>query len=185
MADDDQWSSFPLASHPLDAYLGGALSGQGSAFEAAGRQFGVDPTLLASVATLESGHGTSRATMAYNNPTGMMDPKNPKQFQRFGSISEAINATAKDLSENYLQQGLSTIAQIGAKYSPPGAKNDPKGTNAQWPSQVQKLYSSMGGTKTTFGPQQVGPAVAIMGGYNEPGWNAFPLANAPQASTAQ
>ena len=177
----EEWDSFPLASHPLDSYLGGALAGHGSAFESAGAQFGVDPTLLAAIATLESGHGTSHAIKAYNNPTGMMDPKNPKQFQKFNSIPEAINATARDLSENYLKQGLSTIPQIGAKYSPPGAANDPNKTNAQWPSQVQQLYASMGGTQTRFGPQQVGPGVDVMGGYNEPGtWNDFPLVSQGQ-----
>ena len=35
-------------------------------------------------------------------------------------------------------------------------------TNAQWPSQVQQIYTKMGGTRTDFGPQQVGPD-----GYNE------------------
>jgi hypothetical protein len=32
--------------------------------------------------------------------------------------------------QNYLKQGRSTIPEIGAKYSPPGAANDPKHTNA-------------------------------------------------------
>jgi Mannosyl-glycoprotein endo-beta-N-acetylglucosaminidase len=164
----EQWESFPLADHPLDQYLGGALAGNGTAFEAAGQKYGVDPRLLAAIATLESGHGTSRATKMYNNPTGMMDPKNPKQFLKYDSISDGIDATASNLSRNYLQQGLTTIPQIGAKYSPPGASNDRNNTNAQWPGTVQKLYTQMGGTGTRFGPQQVGPGVAIMGGYNEP-----------------
>jgi len=124
--------------------------------------------LLAAIATLESGHGKSPATKKYNNPTGMMDPKNPKKFLNYDTISDAIDATASDLSRNYLQQGLTTIPQIGAKYAPPGASNDPKKTNAQWPGIVQKLYAQMGGTRTRFGPEQVGPAVDIMGGYNEP-----------------
>jgi hypothetical protein len=174
----DDWESFPLADHPLDQYLGGALAGNGAAFENAGQKYGVDPRLLAAIATLESGHGTSRATKVYNNPTGMMDPKNPKQFQKFASIPDAIDATASNLSRNYLQQGLTTIPQIGAKYSPVGASNDPNNTNAQWPGIVQKLYTQMGGTGTRFGPQQVGPAVAMMGGYNEPTTGTVPLAAA-------
>jgi hypothetical protein len=175
MASYESWDSFPLADHPLDSYLGGALAGQGSAFEKAGAQYGVDPTLLAAIATLESGHGTSHATKAYNNPTGMMDPKNPKQFIKYNSIADGINATASNLSRNYLQKGLSTIPEIASKYSPPGASNDPNKTNVQWPSQVQQIYAAMGGIKTMFGPQQVGPGVAMMGGYNEPeSWDNFP-----------
>jgi beta-N-acetylglucosaminidase len=146
-------------SSALDQYLGGGLAGKGYAFEAAGKKYGVDPTLLASIATLESGHGTSRATMQYNNPVGMMDPKSPgqKQFPKYPCIDDAIDATASNLSRNYLQKGLSTIAQIGAKYSEPGDANDPKHTNAQWPDQVQQIYAKMGGTRTDFGPQQDEP----------------------------
>jgi beta-N-acetylglucosaminidase len=172
--DPDPWDEFASADHPLDRYLGGALKGHGSAFEDAGAKHGVDPTLLAAIATLESGHGTSRVTTAYNNPTGMMDPKDPKNFQRFESIPDAIDATARDLSENYLKQGLGTIAQIGAKYSPPTDEkgrrtaNDVYGTNAQWPSQVQQIYQKMGGNRIQFGPQLVGPAVAIMAGEEPP-----------------
>jgi hypothetical protein len=176
----DGWDQFPVADHPLDQYLGGALAGNGAAFEAAGQKYGVDPRLLAAIATFESGHGTSRATKMYNNPTGMMDPKNPKQFLKYDSISDGIDATARNLSENYLKQGFTTIPQIGAKYSPVGASNDPNNTNAQWPGTVQKLYTQMGGTRTTFGPQQVGPAVATMGGYNEPQPGTAAASNEPQ-----
>jgi hypothetical protein len=177
-----EWDQFPVADHPLDQYLGGALAGNGSAFEAAGQKYGVDPVLLAAIATFESGHGTSRATKMYNNPTGMMDPKHPKQFLKYDSISDGIDATASNLSRNYLQQGLTTIPQIGAKYSPVGASNDPNNTNAQWPGTVQKLYTQMGGTGTRFGPQQVGPGVAIMGGYNEPQPGTAAASNEPQPS---
>lgn len=161
----DFLAQLSASTHPLDQHLGGVLSGHGYTFEQAGAKYGIDPTLLAAIATLESGHGTSNYAKTYNNPTGMMDPKNPNQPLRYNSIPEAIDATAKDLSKNYLEQGLSTIPQIAAKYAPVGAKNDPKNTNKEWPGLVQKLYKQMGGTKEFFGPQQVGPAVNIMGGY--------------------
>jgi hypothetical protein len=176
-----EWDQFPVADHPLDSYLSGALDRQGGAFEAAGQKYGVDPRLLAAIAIFESGHGSSRAAKMYNNPTGMMDPKNPKQFLKFDSIASGIDATARNLSENYLKQGFSTIPQIGAKYSPPGASNDPNNTNAQWPGTVQKLYTQIGGTRTRFGPG-VGPAVDIMGGYNEPQPGTAAASNAPPPS---
>src|SRR6266436_1319641 len=163
----------PDPASPLDTHLQGVLSGHGQDFKTARTKYGVDPTLLASIATLESGHGSSHAATAFNNPTGMMDPKNPKQFQKFNSIPDAIDATASDLSRNYLQKGLTTIPQIGAVYSPVrvGGKpvaNDPKGTNKGWPGDVQKLYTQMGGTKTFFGPQSVGVGVNMMGGHPQP-----------------
>jgi hypothetical protein len=170
-----EWDSFPLADHPLDSYLGGVLAGQGAAFEQAGATYGVDPRLLAAIATFESGHGTSHLAKAYNNPTGMTVPNKPNQYQKFNSIPDSINATAKDLAENYLKRGLSTIPEIAAQYAPPGAANDPNDTNAQWPGIVQKLYTQMGGTRTRFGPQQVGPGVAMMGGYNEPAATLPPI----------
>jgi beta-N-acetylglucosaminidase len=164
--NEDEWDVFPQADHPLDSHLGGVLKGQGSAFEDAGHKYGVDPMLLAAIATLESGHGTSHAAVAYNNPTGMMDPnsKDQKQFIRYDSIPDAIEATARNLSQNYLQQGLSTIDQIASKYSPSDAKNDPHGTNREWPGQVRQIYQKMGGTQEYFGPAQVAKAIPIMRG---------------------
>jgi beta-N-acetylglucosaminidase len=178
--DTDNWSEFPEVvptDHPLDQFLSGKLAGQGSAFESAGAQYGVDPTLLASIATFESGHGQSHAINAFNNVSGTMNPQNSSQFLLYDSVPDSINATARNLSQNYLAQGLTTIPQIGAKYSPVNAPNDPGRTNSQWPSSVSQLYSQFGGTKTNFAPtpvQGVGDAVNIMGNYNS--WDQFPAA---------
>jgi hypothetical protein len=78
------------------------------------------------------------------------------------------DAAASNLVENYLKQGRSTIPEIGAKYSEPGAANDPYGTSKDGRPKVQQIYTKMGGTRTRFGPQQVGPGVDIIRGYNEP-----------------
>jgi len=179
--DPNDWSDFPMVpvDHPLDQFLGGKLAGQGSAFEAAGQTYNVDPTLLAAVSSFETGHGTSHAATAYNNVTGSMNPANPKQFLRYDSIPDSINDAARNLSQNYLQQGLTTIPAIGARYSPVGASNDQNKTNAQWPSQVAQIYKQLGGTRTDFSPtpqpapaQGVADGIPIMSG----GWDTFPIA---------
>lgn len=94
-----------------------------------------------------------------------MDPKSHNRTipLKYNSIDDAIDAAASDLSRNYIQKGLTTIPQIGYEYSPPRDKsgkpvpNDPKGTNKGWPSDVQQIYTEMGGTRTDFGPQQEEP----------------------------
>jgi hypothetical protein len=43
----------------------------------------------------------------------------------------------------YISKGLTSIAAIGAKYSPPGAANDPNNTNASWPANVQRNYDQL------------------------------------------
>jgi hypothetical protein len=106
-----------------------------------------------------------------------MDQAHPKQFLRYDSIPDSINDAARNLSQNYISQGLTTIPAIAAKYSPVGASNDPNKTNAQWPGQVSRIYSAMGGSRTDFGPapaQAVGDAVSVMGNYNS--WDQFPAA---------
>jgi hypothetical protein len=172
---------------PLDRYLGSAaLANKGYAFEAAGQKYGVDPALLASIATFETGHGTSKAATQDNNVMGGMVPSSPnqKQHQKFDSVDDSIDKAASNLSRNYLQKGLTTIPQIGAVYSPVGiggkaVANDPKDTNKDWPGGVQQIYTKMGGTKEFFGPQSVGVGVNMMGDYPQapppsPNWTPSP-----------
>jgi hypothetical protein len=163
-------------SSPLDQYLGkGVLAGKGYAFEAAGKKYGVDPTLLAAISAFESGYGNSPSARLNNNVMGEMVPSSPdqKQHQKFASVDDSIDAGAKILSNNYLQKGLTTIPQIAAVYSPvrpdgTPVANDREGTNWQWPGSVQKIYSKMGGENKFFGPQSTGIGVNMMGGYPQP-----------------
>ncbi|XKK34119.1 hypothetical protein HFP66_31440 [Bacillus sp. A17A.1] len=52
---------------------------------------------------------------------------------------------ARNLYKNYIGMGITTIEAIGAKYAPPGAENDPHGTNGLWPVLVTKFVAQMGG----------------------------------------
>ncbi|MGH0944950.1 peptidoglycan DD-metalloendopeptidase family protein [Bacillus mycoides] len=136
-----------VAPEELQPHLGGVFTGKAQAFLNAGTQNQIDPVLLAAIARLETGNGTSNAVKNYNNPGGLMDPSSSqmKGFMKFATLDEGINAMARNLYKNYIGMGITTIEAIGAKYAPPGAANDPHGTNGLWPVLVKKFVAQMGG----------------------------------------
>jgi Mannosyl-glycoprotein endo-beta-N-acetylglucosaminidase len=139
-----------------NAQLGGLLAGNEANFQAAGAANGVDPLFLEAVAIEETGNGTSHALQAYNNPAGLMDPSTPNDtgFFQYATLQDGINAEAANLQKNYISQGLTTISDIGAKYAPSGALNDPNGTNGNWGNDVAGIYQSLGGTSMQVGSAQ-------------------------------
>ncbi|PEX21381.1 M23 family metallopeptidase [Bacillus cereus] len=136
-----------VAPEELQPHLGGVFTGKAQAFLNAGTQNQIDSVLLAAIARLETGNGTSNAVKNYNNPGGLMDPSSSqmKGFMKFATLDERINAMARNLYKNYIGMGITTIEAIGAKYAPPGAANDPHGTNGLWPVLVTKFVAQMGG----------------------------------------
>lgn len=128
----------------------GVLAGKGEMVAAIAEEYGLDPNLLASIMALETGWGTSSAIKNYNNPGGMMDPSsNWMSLKHYSSLEEGIRAVAKNLKENYIDQGLTTISSIGAKYCPVGAANDPNGTNSGWVPSVTSIYKQLTGANIT------------------------------------
>ena len=101
----------------LAAHLQGALKGHEQAYFVAAAKYGIDPTILAAISILETGHGSSNAVRKFNNVGGMMDKNSPRMrgFLKFGTIDEGIDAMAKNLKEKYLNEGLDTIKKRGAK----------------------------------------------------------------------
>lgn len=118
--------------------LSGVLKGQGDAFVQAGKKYGIDPALLAAIAIHETGNGSSNAAKNKNNVGGMMGKNG---LMSFGSIQEGIDKMASNLKRNYIDQGLTSIAQIQRKYAPVGAANDPTNLNKNWISGVTKYYN--------------------------------------------
>lgn len=128
----------------------GVLAGKGEMVAVIAEEYGLDPNLLASIMALETGWGTSSAIKNYNNPGGMMDPSsNWMSLKHYSSLEEGIRAVAKNLKENYIDQGLTTISSIGAKYCPVGAANDPNGTNSGWVPSVTSIYNQLTGANIT------------------------------------
>jgi hypothetical protein len=131
------FSEVPLER--VNSTLKGKLTGLGEQFIEAGRKYNINPCLLASIAVHESGNGQSRAANVKNNIAGMMGQSGLKQY---ANVQESIFDMARNLRKNYLDEGIDTIAKIGAKYAPVGAANDPTGLNNDWVKGVNSLFHS-------------------------------------------
>lgn len=123
----------------LEANLAGKLSGTAKDFIVAGQKYDLNPHFLAAIAMHETGNGTSRAIQEKNNVAGMMGRNG---LRSYATMQESIDAMASNLRRNYLNQGLTSISQIGAKYAPVGASNDPTGLNNHWVTGVTKKLNS-------------------------------------------
>lgn len=77
-------------------------------------------------------------------------------FIQFATLEEGINGMARNLYKNYIGMGITTIEAIGAKYAPPGAANDPHGTNGLWPALVTKFAQQLGGLTFNCTPADSG-----------------------------
>lgn len=107
-------------------------------------EYGVDWKLIESIVRHETGNRTSRAYKELNNPGGWQywsSEQNTMVFYQFNSIEEGYEFMVKTLKNNYINQGLTTIEQIGNKYCPVGI-ND-KGQNQYWIPKVNEIYESL------------------------------------------
>jgi hypothetical protein len=124
----------------LNSHLKGVLQNTGHFFAEAGKKYDINPALLAAISIHETGNGTSNAARFKFNVAGMMGKNGLKTYP---SIEESIFDMARNLRQNYLDQGKLTIAQIGAKYAPIGAANDPTQLNNHWVTGVQRYFDTL------------------------------------------
>jgi len=107
-----------------------------------GKQYGVDPRFLSAISRLETANGTSSAFRNKNNAMGVSNAKGPISFS---SASQSIERMARVLSSKKGPYGrATTLKEIARIYAPPGAGNDPNGTNSYWPRGVAKYLRQMG-----------------------------------------
>lgn len=139
-ADKSDLKFRPVQFLKLDEQLGGKLSGAAVHFIEAGKKYDIDPKLLSAIAVHETGNGTSRAANEKNNIAGMMGKNGLRSYE---TVADSIYDMARNLRQNYLNQGKESIAQIGAKYAPVGAANDPTGLNNHWTTGVQRFYNTL------------------------------------------
>lgn len=121
----------------------GVFTGKKQAFLDAAEKSGIDPVLLIAIAMNETGWGTSSAVVNKNNPGGIMVPGGGLRV--FSTIEEGIDYMASNLYRNYIAKGIVTIPEIGAKYAPIGATNDPSGMNVSWVPTVTAITVKLGG----------------------------------------
>jgi hypothetical protein len=132
----------PLDAAGLDAVLsqaGSPLAGQGATFVNSAAAWGLDPRALVAIAAHETVLMTYPPAQTIHNPFGI-GPHRP-----FASDAEAISFAAELLSRGYLGAGRRTLAEIGGKWAPIGAANDPTNLNADWTAGVGAAYLRLGG----------------------------------------
>lgn len=110
------------------------LAGQGQVLLDRGREFGVDPRLIAAIAGAETTFGrhlcgTFNAWNWFWNGTCAASP--------FDTFQNGIRTVSKFMVKSYLRKGYTTIPQIGGKYCAEGCGN--------WVPLVTQFYSEMGG----------------------------------------
>ena len=141
-------ASSPAASvtgPQLDAWMakknpGSPLVGLGDVFVREGRANGIDPRALVAIARAESSLGSDPGARARHNAFGW------GPTQTFASWQDNIATVARGLRSGYLDQGLTTLADIQRKYAPVGTANDPANLNSNWLRNTTTLYAELGGS---------------------------------------
>ncbi len=141
-----QWRGYQDTDlNSFQAALPDYLKPYAAEYITAGRQYGIDPLLLASITEEESGtSGPSYAFTNRNNAMGISPgdggPRN------FDSVGDSITYAARILSNrNGAYKNDDTIQQLWMTYSPPDAKNDPNNTNGGWGPAVATFYTNLEG----------------------------------------
>ncbi len=126
----------------IDAMLqraGSPLEGEGAAFVREGTAAGIDPRALVAIAAHETILETYGPSQVIRNPFGL------GPGWSFETEADAIARAASTLASMYLPEGRTAIPEIGAKWAPVGASNDPGGLNDNWTAGVGAYYAAMGG----------------------------------------
>lgn len=95
--------------------------------------------LIISISRHETGNWTSQAFINKHNFGGIMCNQ-ATQIKSYASYEEGLTDFILVLKNVYFNKGLNTIAEIGAKYCPVGAENDPNGLNKYWVGGVTTFY---------------------------------------------
>ncbi|MEZ5080997.1 MAG: hypothetical protein R2878_10170 [Thermoleophilia bacterium] len=99
----------------------------------------IDPRFIMAIAAHETMLGTYGPAREIHNPFGL----GPGMV--FDTEADAIRFAVGTLARNYFGDGLQTISQIGARWAPVGAANDPGGLNQHWTAGVSAAYTTLGG----------------------------------------
>jgi hypothetical protein len=95
--------------------------------------------LVIAISRHETGNWTSKAFLNNYNFGGIMDYDGLRNYSNY---ENGLNDFVRILKTYYFDLGLNTIEEIGAKYCPVGAENDPQGLNQYWVSGVTNFYEN-------------------------------------------
>jgi hypothetical protein len=121
------------------ASAGSPLAGEGRTFVTAAASWGIDPRALVAIAAHETILATYVPSQVINNPFGIGPGR------RFETKAAAITFAAELLARHYVAEGRRTLGEIGGKWAPLGALNDPQNLNANWTAGVGASYLRLGG----------------------------------------
>lgn len=103
-------------------------------------RYEVDWKLIEAIVIHETGNRTSLAYKNLNNVGGLMGSNG---LMKFDTVEESYEFMIRVIKNYYIDMGLTTIEQIGSKYCPVGAKNDPAGINQYWVGGVKSIYENL------------------------------------------
>lgn len=92
-------------------------------FQIAAEVYQVDFDMLYAISKLETKHFQSDLFVNHNNPGGIKDFDSESGWASYDTQFEGIMEMARLLRRNYLDQGLTTVEEIGSKYCPDPADN--------------------------------------------------------------
>lgn len=118
----------------------GVLKNKGNVFLQAQEKYGINAAILAAICINESGYGTSNLARTKNNVGGVSEGMG---FKSYNSVDECIMDMARFLKSGYVDKGIVTISDVGAKYCPVSDPRDTKGINAKWPRNICAITRSI------------------------------------------
>jgi hypothetical protein len=137
--------------------LSSPLRQYAQSFEEYGNKYGVDPALLAAIAEHETGGGKSSAFRNKNNAMGVSNASGPiKMASVEASIEKMASLLGRGMNEGKgPYANAKSIEDIGRKYAPIGAGNDPGNLNKFWTRGVSSKYEKLAT------PRQIDEAISM------------------------
>ena len=120
-------------------FAGTPLAGQNDNIIRIAQGNGVSPKLMKSIIAYETGRGRSRMLREFNNPAGIAGHGG---YRKFPTLEAGLEEAGRVIGNNWRRSGGS-LARLGAIYAPPGAGNDPRGTNREWPAMIMRFMQSL------------------------------------------
>lgn len=96
--------------------------------------------IVIAISKHETGNWTSDLYINSNNWGGNWNGRK-QTFYKFATKEEGLEYYINNLKAGYFDKGRNTIEEIGSKYCPVGAKNDPKNINKHWIPRVTEYYN--------------------------------------------